>query len=337
MIRLIVIVLIVAGAWMAWWAIGRTAHEAGINAWLEARRAEGLAAEVARVDVRGFPSRLDTTLTDVTLANPATGVIWSAPFVQFLSLAYKPHQVIAVLPEQHSLTTPEQSVTISHGSARGSLFFQPRPSLPLERTTFVIDGLSLKSNLGWEISADEVRLAAERQDASAPRYRIGAEMLSIALSRSVVFALDRGGILPDQIEALRLDAVVTFNRPWDRHALEDEFPQPSGIDLSDVSLTWGEIALRGSGEIALDGSGVPEGAITLRADEWRRVLDLSVSAGLLSADVGDAVETGLSLLALSSGNGQALQVDLSFRSGATFLGPVPLGPAPRIVLQRQTR
>ena len=108
MIRLIVILLIGALAWMTWWGFGQVAYEEGLGSWIEQRRTEGWAADVGDMKTAGFPNRFDTLMTDLRLADPDTGVAWTAPQVQLLSLAYKPHQVIAVLPEAHRFSTPHE-------------------------------------------------------------------------------------------------------------------------------------------------------------------------------------------------------------------------------------
>ncbi|MEO1048886.1 MAG: DUF2125 domain-containing protein, partial [Pseudomonadota bacterium] len=82
MIRLIVILLVGALAWMIWWVAGHTAYERGLSAWIDQRRGEGWAADVGSLTTAGFPNRFDTTLTDLRLADPETGIAWRAPQVQ---------------------------------------------------------------------------------------------------------------------------------------------------------------------------------------------------------------------------------------------------------------
>ncbi|MEP0563641.1 MAG: DUF2125 domain-containing protein, partial [Paracoccaceae bacterium] len=161
MSRVVVIILSFFCLWMVWWAFGQFGYQKGVEAWIEDRRGEGWVADVGELETVGFPSRFDTTLTDVQLADPATGVAWTAPFVQFLSLAYKPHQVIAVLPQEHSFSTPLQTLTIAHSEAKASLFLKPSTSLGLDRARLVVDALEVGSNRGWDVSLREGRFAAE--------------------------------------------------------------------------------------------------------------------------------------------------------------------------------
>ena len=331
--RLIVAILVVAGVWMGLWAAGSVAYERGLNAWIDARRAEGWAADVSALDVGGFPNRFDTTLTDVRMADPGTGVAWSAPFVQFLSLAYKPHQVIAVLPERHVFSTPLQTMTITHDRARGSLFLEPSASLPLDRAVAVIDDMEVSSTLGWEVSLDEGRVAAEKVAATEHTYRLGAEFTGLSPSDGTRAVLDPAGVLPETVETMRLDATVSFTAPWDRRAIEAARPQITGIDLDDLSARWGDVTFRAAGDLTVDGDGVPEGRITVKTVEWRRLLEMAVGTGLVADTFLPALERALELMASLEGPPDTLDAPLTFEKGFVSFGPIPLGPAPRIVIR----
>lgn len=331
--RLIVLVLMVAGVWMGLWAVGSVLYEKELRGWIETRRSEGWAADVGALKVAGFPSRFDTTLTDVSMADPQTGVAWSAPFVQFLSLAYKPYQVIAVLPERHTFSTPLQTMTIGHEQARGSLFLEPSNSLPLDRAVIVIDALGVSSTLGWDVTLSEGRFAAERVAATVDTYRLGAELIGLQPSPKTRAALDPAGILPGVIEDMHLDATLRFTGPWDRHAIEDARPQVEAIDLDDLSAKWGDVNFRAAGKLTVDDLGVPTGQITVKAVEWRRLLEMAVGTGLVAQKVRPTLEKGLELMAMLNGRPDTLDAPLTFEKGVISLGPMPIGPAPRIVIR----
>ncbi len=331
--RLISLILVASGLWMGFWAVGSTAYEKGLNAWIEARRAEGWAADVDQLSVAGFPNRFDTTLTDVRLADPETGIAWSAPFVQFLSLAYKPHQVIAVLPETHVFSTPLQTMNISHGQARGSIFLEPATTLPLDRSIVEVEALDISSTLGWQVTLDKGVFAAEKAAATEHDYRIGAQLDGLVPSVGTRRLLDPGNVLPDQIETMRLDATLGFTGQWDRYAIEVARPQVTEIDLGDLSARWGDVTFRAAGELTVDGAGVPTGRITVKAVEWRRLLDMAIGAGLMADTFRPALERALELMASLEGPPNTLDAPLTFENGFISFGPIPLGPAPRIVIR----
>ena len=330
MLRLVVIFLVGALLWMVWWAFGQLGHEKALSAWVDERRGAGWAADYATLDTRGFPNRFDTTITEVALADPASGVAWSAPFLQFLSLAYKPHQVIAVLPEKHKFSTPYQTVTISHDEARASLFLEASTLLGLDRARLVTSGLEMTSTTGARLMLDEGRFAAETLPASTHAYRVGAELTGLTPTEEARRTLDPGGVLPDQVESLRADADLTFTAPWDRRAIEVARPQLTKVDLKDLSARWGNVTFRAVGEVTVDADGIPEGQLTIRAQEWRRILDMAEAMDALPPGTRGTLETALGLLA---GQGDVLDVPLTFDNGWVNLGIIPLGEAPRLVIR----
>ena len=330
MSRLIVIVLVGALAWMSWWAFGQLAYEKGLNSWIEERRNEGWVADLGDLRTAGFPNRFDTTLSDVRLADPDTGIAWAVPMVQFLSLAYKPHQVIAVLPETHKFSTPFETLTITHDDARASLFLTPSTALELDRARLVVETLDIASTLGWTVTLTEGRFAAERVAATTDTYRLGAEVLGLVPARETRDQLDPGGLLPEQVENLTLDANLAFDRPWDRRAVESERPQLTAVDLADLSARWGNVTFRAAGELTVDALGVPDGKITVRAVEWRKLLAMAHAAGWLPERAVGPLESGLELM---SGRTDTLDAELQFSGGTIWLGPIPLGPAPNLALR----
>ena len=330
MLRLVVIFLVCALLWMVWWAFGQGAYEQGLAAWVKDRRGEGWAADYATLETRGFPNRFDTTVTEVALADPDTGIAWSAPFVQFLSLAYKPHQVIAVFPNEHRFSTPFRTVDISHEDARASLFLEPSTNLGLDRARLVATKLRAVTTRGERLSLESGRVAAETVPEPGNTYRVGAEFLGLVPTEEARRALDPGGLLPETVTRLRADAVLTFTAPWDRRAIEEARPQVRKVVLQDLSARWGTVDFRAAGELVVDEQGIPEGQITLRAEDWRKILDMAEAVGWLPLGMRSTVETGLGLMA---GPGDVLDAPLTFQGGGVSLGLIPLGDAPRLIIR----
>jgi hypothetical protein len=327
---LIVILLVGSLAWMVWWAVGQGAYEQGLNAWIKDRRTEGWAADVGTLETRGFPNRFDTTLTDLRLADPETGVAWAVPMLQILSLAYKPHQVILVVAENHRFSTPVETLDIRHEDARASLFLKPEAALGLDRAVLILSDLGVAAESGWDMSLASGRFAAESVAAADNTYRIGAEVTDLALPRPTRRLLDPAGVLPKSVGTLHLDATLAFDRPWDRHAIEEARPQPTAIDLSDLSARWGDVTFRAAGKVAVGPDGYPEGEVAIRAVEWRKILDMAVASGVLPESARAPLENGLSLM---SGPKDTLDVTLGFDGGFVRLGVIPIGPAPQLVIR----
>ncbi len=324
MIRLIILVLAVSLIWMLWWAFGQLAYEKGLAVAIEELRRDGWVVEHSELNTVGFPNRFDTTIAELHLANPKTAMSWTVPFVQILSLAYKPHQVIAVLPKAHEFKTKFETLTITHEDARASVFMKPNTKLALDEARLVIDTLGVSSTRGWQVSLDEARLAAESLSPENDQYRIGAELLAMVAPPDLRRLLDPSGVLSERIENVRLDAELVFDRPLDRTSIETGEPRVTAVDLANLSIRWDDVALRADGKLTIDTDGMPEGAIALHAEEWRKVLEIAIAAGLVKPDAVGSLEGGLELL---SGGTNTLETELQFTNGLVWLGLIPLGPA----------
>lgn len=327
-----IVTCIAALAWMTWWVVGSSALERALAGWIDERRAEGWVAEYADIGVRGFPNRFDTRVTELRLADPDTGVAWTAPFFEILQLSYTPNRAVLVWPNTHTFSTPFETIEIVSEQSRGSVGFRPVPSLELDRATIVLDEVGLASNLGWTVSLDDGRFSIRAEDGENT-YRVGAELLDLRPSGGVKDTLDPAGLLPAVVERLHLDATLALTDPLDRFAIEDARPQITGLDLTNLSAAWGEVTFRAAGELQIDGAGVPEGEITVRAVEWRRLLDMAVSTGLLPETFLPAIDSTLELMAGLSGDTETLDAPLTFDNGFVSFGPIPLGRAPRIVIR----
>jgi hypothetical protein len=334
---LLAIVLVAAAAWGGWWWWNASTREAAVRDWLAEREAEGWVAEASAIEVDGFPSRVDLTVTELELANPEAGWTWQAPFFQILSLTWTPNHFIAAWPNEQVLATPYDTARIASEVMRGSVVFEPGLDLALDRSTVEIEGMAVTGEAGWSAALDEALLSvrqAEGEGAAPNAYDLSFVAENLALPEAWLAEVDRGGVLPRVMEAAEVDATMAFDRPWDREAVEGESPSLEALALRDLRLSWGRLDLRGRGEVAADAEGFAEGRVDLRVQNWREGLQVAVEGGLIAEGTAQAVETGLGLVAQLSGSGNAIEVPLLFEDGRTLIeapfGAVPIGEAPRL-------
>ncbi|PTX57010.1 hypothetical protein C8N43_1675 [Litoreibacter ponti] len=331
--KLLIVVVVAATAWAGYWVFGASASQRATETWLENRRAEGWQVEYADLSVRGFPNRFDTTITDLQLTDPDTGLSWQAPFFQFFALSYQPNHLIAVWPNEQVLATPFQKVTVTSSTMEASLKVQPSAQLELAQATMVVEGLNLVSTEGWQASADVLNAAIRETVGKPMTYDIAVRADTVSPGARVRDLLDAGGTLPDVIEGLRLDTEVGFARPLDLRVIEDSRPDITALNIKQARGTWGELELRAAGALDVDDAGQPTGEIDINARNWREMLALAARAGAIPPEAVGTAELGLGLLARLSGNENSLDAPLGFRDGRIFLGPVPIGTAPRLNLR----
>ena len=329
---LVLVIAVAALGWGGYWFVGAVALEKALVGWIDERRADGWRADYSQIKTRGFPNRFDTTLTGLMLADPKTGVAWTAPFFQVLSLSYRPNHIIAVLPGAHSLATPQQTIEIVHDRASGSVVFRPESALTLDRSQFVIENLVLVSTANWSVKARELRIATRPAVAQPLVHEIGIEAAGVDPG-GWFDEVAQTGDLPAEFSALKIDARILFDAPWDRFAVERARPQPRQIDITEVRAAWGEMDFRMAGKLEVDEAGVPTGALSVQARNWRDMLKLAVATGTVHPDAAPAIETGLEFLSGLTGTSNHIDTTLNFRSGFIGIGPIPLGPAPRIFIR----
>ena len=330
---LLTLIVIATLGWSGYWFVGQQGLQQAFGQWFDARRAEGWVAETSDLTVQGFPNRFDTSFSNLALADPDTGLAWEAPFFQILTLSYRPNHVIAVWPDDQLIATPQDKFRVQSTDMRASLVLAPNTALAPERATLTTEFLRVAP----EARPDEttaltaLTLAAERNGAAT--YRLGLATEGLSPSTPWRARLDPKNTLPTQLAGVRADLTVSFDKPWDRSAIEDARPQPTHIKLDLADATWGQLQLQAAGEVSVDATGQPTGEITIKARNWRDILDLAVASGALPESMLKTLESGLSMMAQMAGNPQTLDIPLSLRNGRVMLGPIPLGPAPVLRLR----
>ncbi len=318
-----------AAIYGGYWFVGSNAVENASVQWFEDRRSEGWVAEYETLETVGFPSRFDTTITNLTMADPDTGVAWSTPDFQILALSYRPNRIIAQWPETQTISTPYQTITATNTGMRASAVFEADTQLGLDRSSMTMDVFALASTLGWSVKMESAQLATRQTVGLANTYDIAFNAVDFAPSAGLTV----GGALPETFDDFRLDATVGFDAPWDRAAIETKRPQPQSITLKTAKAKWGDLDLNIAGDLTVDAVGRVSGQITIRAENWRDMLAIAVASGAVPADIAPTVEGALALLAGASGNSSSIDAPITFKRGRMSIGFLPLGEAPRLIIR----
>jgi len=330
--KLLAAVLLFVLLWSGYWFFAAWGTRAGFEAWFEARRAAGWQADYSDISVRGYPSRVDVTLEDPALADPATGLAWRAPFFQVFALSYRPNHVIVAFPEHQTLSSPLQRIGLTSERMRASMVMAPGTDLAFERANLASEALRITPEGSAPTTLTGLNAALQREggEGSADyRLAFNADGFAPPLPKGVSLS----GDLPKAFKTFRADATLTFSRPWDISAIEHSRPQPRRIKLHLAEAEWGALRLAAAGTLEIGRGGTPQGTLTIKARNWRDILELAKASGTLPAGLADQIAEGLALLAQLSGNPETLDIPLAFSGGLTKIGPVPLGPAPRIFIR----
>ncbi len=327
--RLTILVAVMALIYSAYWFIGATATERGARGALDNLTQQGWDISYDSLNTRGFPSRFDTTFDEIDLSAPDGSIRFSAPFVQTMSLSYQPNHVIAAFPERQVLTLGGQEIVIEADRLRASGGVAANTALSLDMLTAEVGAAVLTSNFGWDLALDSGLLALREKGPQAFSYDAYINADGVALPSNLIALFDPTNAHPAKITTVVLDTTLTLDRGLDRHSLaeiERDPPLLTAVELNKLTVNWGEMSLTGDGQFVIGTDGRPEGEITIRASEWRAMIDLLRSAELIQPGLLTMAEGFATSL---SGGATQLELPITFRDGIMLLGPLPVGPAPK--------
>ena len=324
--RLTIFVLVLAVIYSAYWVIGARAVSQTAEAQVAALRADGWTVAYDDLSVRGFPSRFDTSVTAVEVASPDGQIAYTAPFVQALALSYLPNKVIAALPAEQQITFAGQTYDVQSKGLRASTSFAANTALALDHATVEAERIEI-TTAGQTLTFTDL-LGAIRASGLLPNsYDVYLNAQNIALPEALHQFLAAGD-LPTQVDVMTGDATIVLDRPLDRHTLPRWNAAPGklrGVTLRRLNLNWGPVTFGGEGDITVSETGVPDGRLTVKVEDWQRVLQIAIDTGLIPDQARFfAVAMGTDL----SDGAEDLTLPIRFQNGNMSIGSYPVGPAP---------
>jgi hypothetical protein len=316
-----------------YWLIASWGVRQGVSAWFAEQQRQGWQAEFANLETTGFPLELRNRITAPVLADPGTGTAWRAEWLELISPAIWPGDLTLAFPSTpQRVSYLDQTVVLQAEALEASLQLAPGLALQLEHLGV--------SSAAWQLDLDKTpwleghALDLEmRQQGDPASYAITAEASGVLPSAVLRQQLAAADGLPQRLDTVAVDMDVQFDTAWDRKALELRRPQPRNIALHLAEARWGPMRIKATGGLRIDETGVAEGDIALQIENWQDILHMAEAAQLLGPQTRAGVERVLRVFAGLGGNHRDLDLPLTFKSGYVALGPLPIGPAPRLVLR----
>jgi hypothetical protein len=332
MMRILIWILLSLGLlWGGYWFVGANALEKGLTSWLSDDGAHDWSVDYSELNTIGFPNRFDTTVRDIDISSQSGTLSWAAPFFQIFALSYKPNHIIAVWPNEQTITLPRDRLSITSDRMRGSAVFKPETALTLDRSDLEITKLAIQSSRGGKAAARALQFNTRQSPALENAHNVFFQTLGLRPSERIRTILDPKGDLPHDFKALRFDGNFEFDGPWDRLALEKKTPGLSNIVVNNLQIQWGNLDFAASGDLSVDGRGFLQGQLEVTAQNWQGVYRILKSAGLVQDNFFGAVESILMLMALETDEPNTLVATWVFQDGRMRFGAIPLGAAPRLV------
>lgn len=321
-LTVVIVALVAAAALAGWWRYGATRAQAQVQAWAEARRAEGWSVAWDGLAVDGFPWTLRLNFTQPRLTR-ADGVRWAAPTLTLWSRALWPQSI-------HAETTGEQSLGLGAWSGTVTV---GRAALRWRHQHWDADVHQLRAG-GLSIADLAATLMPATRTAPSPAdpqlppsWRFALSGRDIVVPTSPLAGLEPRIALAELSGQMRgtlpaLPPVAAIAR-WSKEG--------GTVELDRVALDWAPMALEADGTAALDPTGQPLVALSTRITGFGPLMDRLVAGGTVSTGTASAVKTMLTLLAKPDSRGQpAVAAPVSVQDGAVFLGPARLARLPAI-------
>ena len=331
---LIRFLILVAVLWSAWWWLAASVIDRGANAWLSDRRAEGWQAETGAIATAGFPFKLKAEIADLTLATPKTGVALHWDRATVSAPIYWPGYVTLALPNtpiELGTSEAKHQIRVQDGHAR--LYLHPSPSLQLGYFEARSGAWQLDTPKGRLMAGDDWSMQVIQDAEVSEKYQFHLQLADLRPGDFFRAELAVPAEWPLVFDQFAADLVVTFDRAWDRRAIKAARPQPRMINLRHAKAAWGPIQLTATADLTMNDQGIPDGTAQAMIENWADLLDLAVAGGVVPADIRPQAQAMLGALANMGGDPARLDLTLRFTGNEMYLGPIRLGPAPRIVLR----
>jgi len=288
-------------AWSGAWLALRANLEHRLDATADRLRAAGWQVAWSDRRLSGYPFRLDLDFTDLRLAEPS-GWGLEAPALKTEAYAFMPQHWMLAAPAGVTLVRPgSAAVRIDAAVLRASISgldqYPPRFSLEGEGLTFT-PAPGAKPFAAQAAAAVELHTAAGPDDQGA----LFVSLDKVQGPQSGLLRLIAGGKPFDLTgELVFSHASAARGRDWPN--LLRNWSRAGGVaDVRQFTVTVGQALLASrSGTLTVDPDGRIAGAIGAR----------------LTA-------------ASPAGPNQGQTAALGFQDGKTLLGPLPIGPAPRL-------
>ncbi|MCF2869694.1 DUF2125 domain-containing protein [Octadecabacter sp. G9-8] len=326
--KLIVLVVVAATLYGGYWFVGRSQIQDRLTEALVQVDAGDYDLSYDTLHTRGFPSRFDTTITDLEFYDPTGRVTYFAPTFQLFALSYRPNEVIAVFPQEQTLDIDGEVFTLITNDMRASGKVRANAALAFQTATIEADNPRIRSEEGAELAMASLLAAMRLSPGTTQTYDAFVEARSIVLPEDIRRMIDPQNLQPPIIQNLRFDSDVTLSAPIELNGDAAMSAQIETLSITEFALAWGDMSLSAIGDVTPDDFGVLNGSISISARNWQQALDLAVSTGVVNADRRFLVLEIANNMDETPHIPDTLTLTLNITDGNMMLGAMPLGAAP---------
>jgi hypothetical protein len=334
LILAIVLLLVLFGAYTAFWFIVAGRIEDGAAQWAASARDQGIAASWSSILVGGYPLAFRVELRGATLrdeaSNPPVELRAASLSAVARPWAFRVWRLAA--PEGLNViagnaASPVARIgaraaegAVSAGAEGGAAFWLTLHDATGEAPAEPFGKLAATTADLWLILP-----ASPPQTHSERNVGVAADLRGLAVPVAAAF----GGPIDDLAFGITMMGPIASGPP--RQAAEAWRRAGGTAELDRIHLAWGGLRVSGSGTLALDEQLQPMVALSGSFSGVDQLMAALVAAGRMRAGDARLARVALTMLAKPGPDGKPeIATSFTIQNGEMYLGPAKLGPAPRI-------
>jgi hypothetical protein len=330
--RLLGAVLVIGiGAYSVFWWVAADKIEDAVTAWQATAREQKIDASWQKMRVAGYPLSFRLELTDVALKNgtinPPTTI--QMPMLTATVHPWNFHAAWLAAPEGLGVTLgpdamPLVRLSAEHGSGAVARANDGATTIWLslyQAKTDAVATLAARSVHAWVILPPSV--PATHQEAGMAFAMVAHDLALPATPPGFSGAIDDLGFGVTLMGAFPSGPLRQAAMAW-----RDD---GGTVELDHLRVRWGDMAINGSGTLALDNNLQPVGGFSGGVAGFDQLLNALVASGRVKASDARVARLALAMLAKAGADGRPeISTSLTIQNGEMYLGPAKLGPVPRI-------
>jgi hypothetical protein len=321
-----VLLALAVAAWSGWWLYLRGQVVSRMDAAVAEMKAEGYTVAWASRSVGGYPFRISITLDQAQIAEPS-GYGLSAPVLEVESAAYTINPVGLAAPEGAVIRRPgNQAFAVKGRILRASVSHLERtpPRIAIQGVDLEFGALKGAEPLSFSaMKIFEARITPADGDKADVFVRLDQ---ATPANNALLARVANGAPVTIGFEGTINGASFLRGSGW-AEVLGRWSAAKGSLAVQQGGIMAGEAVLSVKpSTLAVDASGRLAGDLALSLARAPQGVMALGAVGVLPEETA-AVASGLTGVQLP---GKPLDATLNFHDGQTWLGPLPLGPAPRV-------
>jgi hypothetical protein len=314
-----------AAGWSAWWFVARDRIVLSLDAEAARLREAGYDIGWSERTIGGYPFRFFVQMKDARIAEPG-GWGLAASRLEAETAAYAPTVVVFVAPEGITLSRPDGRAFAIDGEAiRASIggFKRTPPRISIEGLNLTIAATTGEAPAFTAMKRFEAHLRPVEGDKA--QLMVSAEDAAVSPD-GVLGRIASGAPVSVRMRGEYSKAASLKGQGWPG-AVRNWGAAGGVLEIAEGGVRAGESMLNvRPSRLGADAEGRAQGTLSVALT---RASEGMLALGAVGAIPEETAAVGAGLAGATQGR-SGIEATLTFQGGQTLLGPLPLGPAPRL-------